>query len=287
MEWTSVGLELLWRLPLTVGAALLISMATAHLVRSRRTGSPDGGAAWSFECWARVVGGEHPQLSRRWRVGRAIVSPGRVELGLYWKGLRLRRLPAFVVDVDAVDRDGVQRAGWLTSLRFDARCRLVTVSTTAGAGVQLAVPAGDLAVVLDLLEGRHLPATEEPGAPERLWPFPRTVTVTCRPAAPANGSDDGDDGVPSQLHRCLDDARRQLSAEGMSLADVQHLQIRTTDAHAVSVSVRELASRLRDAGAAPSISVLGVPRLAVPDRVVEVEATATALLDRPPAGEPR
>ncbi|WP_257570651.1 Rid family hydrolase [Streptomyces sp. NP160] len=83
--------------------------------------------------------------------------------------------------------------------------------------------------------------------------------------------------MPTQLRRCLDAVAQQLQPQGMSLADLVSVRVRTTDAHAVVASVREIASQLREAGAAPSISVLAVERLPAPGQLVEVDATATGV----------
>ncbi|WP_180357597.1 hypothetical protein [Streptomyces sp. NP160] len=164
------GHDLLWRLPLTLVGGCVTALVVLHLVRSRETTAVDGARAWSFECWARVEEGEHPQLSRRWRVGRAVVSPRSIQLTLYRWGLRFRRLTPFVVDVGAVDHGGVRRAGWRDSLRFESSCRLVPVSTTGGVRLVLAVPARDASVVLDLLEGHPPPAPGAPGQPGEPCP---------------------------------------------------------------------------------------------------------------------
>ncbi|TXR55437.1 RidA family protein [Quadrisphaera setariae] len=282
-------LSALFWLKLVGGAALWVVLE--RLLASRETGTSDGDRAWSVQCWMRVEAGEHPPLSHRWRVGRAVVGPGSLQLSP-GRVLRPGRGAPVAVDFQAVERDRVQRAGWRHSLRFEASTHLVPVRTTAGARLLLGVPAGDVDVVLDLLEGRPLPAPEEREEP---WPFPSTVVVTGRPAARGHASPDGPDDVPAQLHRCLDDVERQLAAERMSLADLDGLRVRTTDPHAVAASVREVAQRLRDTGSAPSISVLDVERLAAQGQLVEVDTTATAVGLRPSpspspspgAGEPR
>lgn len=278
-------LSALFWLELVGGAVLWVVLE--RLLASRETGTTDGDRAWSVQCWMHVEAGEHPQLSHRWRVGRAVVGPGSLQL---WPGRVLRpgRGSPVAVDVQVVERDRVQRAGWCHSLRFEASNHLVPVRTSAGARLVLGVPAGDADVVLDLLEGRPLPAPEEPEEPR---PFPSTVFVTGRPAVRGHASLDGPVDVATQLHRCLDDVGTQLEEDRMTLADLVRLRVRTTDPHAVTASIREVAQRLRDTGSAPSISVLDVERIAARRQLVEVDATATAVGLRPSpsprAGEPR
>lgn len=265
---------------LVTGVAQLVGVAVVtalvhHRFRPREAAAPDGGRARSLECWARVVSGQHPRLVQRWRVGRAVVSDGTIELTLYRWGLRFRKQEPFVLEVGAVHRDGVRRPGWRACVLFAESHRVVPVTATRGAQVEIALSSGEVDVVLDVLEGRSPP--EAPAAADRAhgsaWFRQPRAAVTSRPVPPGNGSDDD---ITAQLSRCLDDVAEQLARSGLSLSDLVHLQVRTTDPHAVSSHIGVIATRLREVGAMTPIGMLAVGRLTAPDQVVQLEATAAA-----------
>lgn len=62
----------------------------------------------------------------------------------------------------------------------------------------------------------------------------------------------------------------------MSLGDVVRLNVYTTDVDLLLEHYGVLASRLGAAGVAPTTTMLGVQRLAIPGQVVELEGTAVA-----------
>lgn len=68
----------------------------------------------------------------------------------------------------------------------------------------------------------------------------------------------------------------------MSLANLVRLNVYTTDVDRLFEHYGELASRLGAVRVAPTSTMLGVTRLAVPDLMVELEGTAVA--GRRPAG---
>uniref|UniRef100_UPI003F78E196 Rid family hydrolase n=1 Tax=Streptosporangium sp. H16 TaxID=3444184 RepID=UPI003F78E196 len=67
-----------------------------------------------------------------------------------------------------------------------------------------------------------------------------------------------------------------LGEAGMSLANLVRLNVHTTDVDRLFQDYGVLASRLSAAGVAPSTTMLGVARLAIPDLMVELEGTAVA-----------
>ena len=90
-----------------------------------------------------------------------------------------------------------------------------------------------------------------------------------------------DDGIPqhagdmgAQVAMSLDNLEAVLHAAGMALANVVRLNIYTTDVDAFFEAYGLLAERLGGAGIAPPGSLLGVSRLAFPELMVELEATA-------------
>lgn len=89
------------------------------------------------------------------------------------------------------------------------------------------------------------------------------------------------DGVPqhqgdmaSQLKLSIDNLESVLHAADMTLANVVRLNVYTTDVDQLFQHYELLASRLSAAQVAPTTTMLGVTRLAVPGQMVEIEATA-------------
>jgi enamine deaminase RidA (YjgF/YER057c/UK114 family) len=62
----------------------------------------------------------------------------------------------------------------------------------------------------------------------------------------------------------------------MSLTNLVRLNVYTTDVDLLLQNYGALASRLGAAGVAPTTTMLGVTRLAVPGQLVELEGTAVA-----------
>jgi enamine deaminase RidA (YjgF/YER057c/UK114 family) len=93
----------------------------------------------------------------------------------------------------------------------------------------------------------------------------------------------GPDGEPrhagdlaAQLALSLDNLEAVLGQAGMSLANLVRLNVYTTDVDRLFPHYGVLASRLAAAGVAPTTTMLGVTRLAIPGQLVELEGTAVA-----------
>jgi enamine deaminase RidA (YjgF/YER057c/UK114 family) len=82
--------------------------------------------------------------------------------------------------------------------------------------------------------------------------------------------------MAAQLALSLDNLEATLSGAGMSLASLVRLNVYTTDVDLLFRHYGVLASRLGAAGVAPTTTMLGVSRLAIPDLMVELEGTAVA-----------
>ena len=80
--------------------------------------------------------------------------------------------------------------------------------------------------------------------------------------------------MAGQLVLVLDNLDDVLAAGGMSLADVVRLQVFATDIPAIHEHRQILTERLEAAGVKPAQTLLGVASLALPDMLVEIEATA-------------
>ena len=93
-----------------------------------------------------------------------------------------------------------------------------------------------------------------------------------------------DDGKPlhpgdmgAQVTQALDNVEKLLKAAGLSLADVTRMNYYTTDVDGFfAVQQTHLVPRLNAAGCRSCGSLLGVTRLASPEALVEIEATAVA-----------
>ena len=92
-----------------------------------------------------------------------------------------------------------------------------------------------------------------------------------------------ENGVPqhpgdmgAQIGLALDNVEAVLREAGMGLANVVRLNIYTTDVDAFLGSYEAAVSRTAAAGVAPPGTLLGVARLAFPELMVELEATAVA-----------
>lgn len=89
--------------------------------------------------------------------------------------------------------------------------------------------------------------------------------------APQHGGD-----MAAQLALSLDNLEAVLGAAGMSLGNLVRLTVYTTDVDLLFQHYGVLASRLGAAGVAPTTTLLGVTRLALPPLMVELEGTAVA-----------
>lgn len=91
------------------------------------------------------------------------------------------------------------------------------------------------------------------------------------------------DGTPqhagdmgAQIGLALDNLEAVLAGASMTLANVVRLNFYTTDVDKFMTSADVLGSRLGAAGVMPPGTLLGVARLAFPELMIELEATAVA-----------
>jgi enamine deaminase RidA (YjgF/YER057c/UK114 family) len=82
--------------------------------------------------------------------------------------------------------------------------------------------------------------------------------------------------MAAQVSLALDNVEAVLAEAGMGLANLVRLNIYTTDVDAFLASMETSAARMGAAGVAPPGTLLGVARLAFPELMVELEATAVA-----------
>jgi enamine deaminase RidA (YjgF/YER057c/UK114 family) len=80
--------------------------------------------------------------------------------------------------------------------------------------------------------------------------------------------------MPAQVAMAVDNLEAVLRDAGMGLANVVRLNIYTTDIDEFFANYGTMVARLAAAGVAPPGTLLGVARLAFPELMVEIEATA-------------
>ena len=104
----------------------------------------------------------------------------------------------------------------------------------------------------------------------------RTLYCSGQTAMSRDGRPQHAGDLAAQLALSLDNLEAVLGEAGLSLANLVRLNVYTTDVDRLFEHYGVLASRLGAAGVAPSTTMLGVTRLAIPDLMVELEGTAVA-----------
>ena len=102
----------------------------------------------------------------------------------------------------------------------------------------------------------------------------RVVYCAGQTSVDAEGMPLHEEDMAAQILQALDNLETVLHQSGASLADVVRLNYYTTDVDAFLASQEGLVARLREAGARPTATLLGVSRLAFGPLLVEIEATA-------------
>jgi enamine deaminase RidA (YjgF/YER057c/UK114 family) len=92
----------------------------------------------------------------------------------------------------------------------------------------------------------------------------------------ADGNPQHPGDMAAQIALATDNLEAVLREAGMTLANVVRLNFYTTDVDAYLANAGVLAARTAAAGVAPAGTLLGVTRLAFPELMVELEATAVA-----------
>ena len=104
----------------------------------------------------------------------------------------------------------------------------------------------------------------------------RTLYCAGQTAMSGDGEPQYAGDMAAQLALSLDNLEAILGEAGMSLGNLVRLNVYTTDVDLLFQHYAVLASRLGAAGVAPTTTMLGVTRLAIPDLMVELEGTAVA-----------
>ena len=90
----------------------------------------------------------------------------------------------------------------------------------------------------------------------------------------AGGLPQHEGDIAAQISMSLDNLEAVLAEAGMGLSNVVRMNIYTTDVDLLFENYGLIAERLGTAGVQPPGSLLGVTRLAFPELMVELEATA-------------
>ncbi|MCD0453337.1 RidA family protein [Actinocorallia sp. API 0066] len=104
----------------------------------------------------------------------------------------------------------------------------------------------------------------------------RTLYCSGQTAMSADGKPEHDGDMAAQLALSLDNLEAVLAEAGMALTNLVRLNVYATDVDLLFQHYGVLAGRLGAVGAAPSTTLLGVTRLAIPTLLVELEGTAVA-----------
>lgn len=102
----------------------------------------------------------------------------------------------------------------------------------------------------------------------------RTLFLSGQTAVDEEGRPLHPDDMGAQLAQALDNLETVLNEAGAKLSDVVRLNIYTTDVDGFFEAHGSLAGRLAEAQCRPASTLLGVTRLAFPELLVEIEATA-------------
>jgi enamine deaminase RidA (YjgF/YER057c/UK114 family) len=103
----------------------------------------------------------------------------------------------------------------------------------------------------------------------------RTLVCAGQTSVDATGAPQHAGDMAAQVGLALDNLEAVLAGAGMTLANLVRLNFYTTDVDAFIASSPDiLGPRLGAAGAMPPGTLLGVARLAFPELMIEMEATA-------------
>jgi enamine deaminase RidA (YjgF/YER057c/UK114 family) len=104
----------------------------------------------------------------------------------------------------------------------------------------------------------------------------RTLYISGQTAMSGDGKPQHDGDIAAQLTLSIDNLEAVLGEAGMSLANLVRLNVYTTDVDLLFQHYSVLAARLGAAEVAPTSTMLGVTRLAIPGQMVELDGTAVA-----------
>ncbi len=104
----------------------------------------------------------------------------------------------------------------------------------------------------------------------------RVLLCSGQTSVDADGSPQHPGDMGAQIALATDNLEAVLQGAGMGFANLVRLNFYTTDVDAYLANTSVLGERLGAAGVAPAGTLLGVARLAFPELMIEIEATAVA-----------
>ena len=104
----------------------------------------------------------------------------------------------------------------------------------------------------------------------------RVVVCAGQTAMDADGKPQHAGDMRAQVTLALDNVETVLAQAGLELGDVVRMNYYVTDIDAFFGAADVLGARLQAAGCRPASTLLGVARLAFPEFLIEIEATAAA-----------
>lgn len=102
----------------------------------------------------------------------------------------------------------------------------------------------------------------------------RTLVCAGQTSTDADGNTLHAGDMRGQVAAALDNLETVLSVAGFSLSNVVRVNYYTTDIEAFFTAGDILGERFGSAGIQPASTLLGITRLAFPDLLIEIEATA-------------
>jgi enamine deaminase RidA (YjgF/YER057c/UK114 family) len=102
----------------------------------------------------------------------------------------------------------------------------------------------------------------------------RTLFCAGQTSVDAEGSPVHPEDMRAQITRAMDNLETVLREAGAQLSDVVRLNYYTTDVDRFFAAYDAATTRLSGAGCQPASTLLGITRLASPELLVEIEATA-------------
>jgi enamine deaminase RidA (YjgF/YER057c/UK114 family) len=102
----------------------------------------------------------------------------------------------------------------------------------------------------------------------------QTLYCAGQTAMSAEGAPLHKDDMRAQIQLALENLEEVLNNGGYNWSNVVRLNIYTTDVDRFLAEYGEVMSRLVPSGSKPSMTLLGIARLAFPELLVEIEATA-------------
>lgn len=104
----------------------------------------------------------------------------------------------------------------------------------------------------------------------------RTLYISGQTAMSPDGRAEHEGDMAGQLTLAVANLEAVLTAADMTFANLVRINVSTTDVDALFPHYGILAARLGAAGVAPTTTMLGVTRLAIPGQLVELDGIAVS-----------